>query len=150
MAGGPASSFPYDEPAGAKVLVAEDKIFIALDLEAQTVEMGHDVVGIAATASAAIEKSREIRPGIAIVDLQLADGSRGQDAALVLGEETQVPTVLVSGSRHQVTAAEGSAFGPLAMLPKPLLPDELRRAHETKSRLARREVGAAVPPRIDD
>lgn len=49
MAGGQESFFPNEGAATLKVLVVEDNIFIALDLEGQLDEMGHDVVGIAAT-----------------------------------------------------------------------------------------------------
>jgi CheY-like chemotaxis protein len=108
------------------VLIVEDNVFIALDLEAQIMDMGHAVVGLAATAKAAIETSRRTRPDVAIVDLQLADGSRGQDVALVLREEMQIPSIIVSGSLHQVTEADMAAIRPLAMLSKPLFPEELR------------------------
>ncbi|MGR3495896.1 response regulator [Citreimonas sp.] len=132
MAGGRESFFPNGEPGTLRVLIIEDNIFIALDLELQITGMGHAAVGIAATENAAIEMARDTAPDLAIVDLQLADGSRGQDAALVLRKEMQVPSIIVSGSLHQVTDAERSAIRPLAMLHKPLLPDELRRVLETR------------------
>ncbi|QFU07192.1 putative transcriptional regulatory protein pdtaR [Rhodobacteraceae bacterium THAF1] len=119
-----------DTGIGLRVLIVEDNIFIALDLEAQLVELGHEVVGIAATATKAIDMSRQSSPDIAIVDLQLANGSKGQDAALVLRSEMEIPSVFVSGSLHQVTDAEKEAIRPLAMLSKPLLPNELRRTLE--------------------
>lgn len=126
MAGEPASSSPNDGAPSLRVLIVEDNVFIALDLEAQIMDMGHAVVGLAATAKAAIETSRRTRPDVAIVDLQLADGSRGQDVALVLREEMQIPSIIVSGSLHQVTEADMAAIRPLAMLSKPLFPEELR------------------------
>ena len=131
MAGGHAFIFPSEGAAALKVLVIEDNIFIALDLEGQLEEMGHDVVGIAATATKAIEMALKSVPDLAIVDLQLADGSRGQDAAFVLRAEMDIPSIIVSGSMHQVTDEERAAIRPLAMLSKPLLSGELGRAIET-------------------
>jgi DNA-binding NarL/FixJ family response regulator len=131
MAGGHESSFPNDGTAALKVLVVEDNIFIAIDLEQQLVEMGYEVVGIAANTTKAIEMSRESTPNLAIVDLQLAEGSRGQDAALVLRAEMDIPSIIVSGSLHQVTNEERAAIRPLAMLSKPVLSGELGRAIET-------------------
>ncbi|MGR3564604.1 MAG: response regulator [Heliomarina sp.] len=131
MAGGHESIFPNEGAAALKVLVVEDNIFIALDLEGQLDEMGHDVVGIAATATKAIEMALKSVPDLAIVDLQLADGSRGQDAAFVLRAEMDIPSIIVSGSMHQVTDEERAAIRPLAMLSKPLLSGELGRAIET-------------------
>ena len=131
MAGGHAFIFPSEEAAALKVLVIEDNIFIALDLEGQLEEMGHDVVGIAATATKAIEMALKSVPDLAIVYLQLADGSRGQDAAFVLRAEMDIPSIIVSGSMHQVTDEERAAIRPLVMLSKPLLSGELGRAIET-------------------
>ncbi len=131
MAGGHAFIFPSEGAAALKVLVIEDNIFIALDLEGQLEEMGHDVVGIAATATKAIEMALKSVPDLAIVDLQLADGSRGQDAAFVLRAEMDIPSIIVSGSMHQVTDEERAAIRPLAMLSKPLLSGELGRAIAT-------------------
>ncbi|MEE4208330.1 MAG: response regulator [Parvularcula sp.] len=111
--------------------MVEDNIFIALDLEGQLREMGHEVVGIAATAMKAIEMSRESIPDLAIVDLQLAERSRGLDAALVLRTEMDIPSIIVSGSLHQVTDEERASIRPLAMLSKPVLSGELGRAIET-------------------
>ncbi|MCR8828222.1 response regulator [Pseudosulfitobacter koreensis] len=133
MAGGHESFSPNERPAALKVLVIEDNIFIALDLEGQLDELGHEVVGIAATATKAIEMSREFLPDLAIVDLQLADGSRGQDAAMVLRAEMDIRCIIVSGSLHQVTDEERAAIRPLAMLSKPLLAGELGRVIKTIS-----------------
>ena len=130
MAGEPGSYFQNEELAVLKVLIVEDNVFIALDLEAQILEMGHAVVGIAVTASKAIEMSRKTFPDLALVDLQLADGSRGQDAARVLRDEMRVPSIIVSGSLHQMTEVEEASIRPLAMLSKPLLSNELRRVLE--------------------
>jgi CheY-like chemotaxis protein len=131
MAGGHESSFPDERTAALKVLLVEDNIFIALDLEGQLNDMGHEVVGIATTATKAVEMSREFIPDLAIVDLQLADGSRGQDAALALRAEMDIPSIIASGSLHQVTDQEKAAIHPLAMLSKPLLSGELGRAIAT-------------------
>lgn len=131
MAGGHEFLSPSEGTVALRVLVVEDNIFIALDLEGQLDDMGHEVVGIAATATKAIEMSRQSIPDLAIVDLQLADGSRGQDVALMLRAEMDIPSIIVSGSLHQVTDEERAAILPLAMLSKPLLYGELSRAIET-------------------
>lgn len=128
MDGEPASSSRSDH--ALRILVVEDDAFIALDLECQLVELGHEVVGIAATATAAVEMARAARPDIAIVDLRLADGSRGEDAAMTLRVDLDVPSIISSASLHQVTEAERAVIRPTAMLSKPLLPEDLSRAIE--------------------
>ncbi|WP_056036245.1 response regulator [Loktanella sp. 3ANDIMAR09] len=119
-----------------KFLIVEDNFLIAIDLEAQLLDMGHDVIGIATTAPAAIAMASVAKPDVAIIDLQLAEGTRGQDAAIALWQDFGVPSIIVSGSLHQVTDSEKSAMAPLAMLSKPLMPGELRRAINTAGRSA--------------
>ncbi|MCB5198800.1 response regulator [Loktanella sp. TSTF-M6] len=110
-----------------KFLIVEDNFLIAIDLEAQLLEMGHGVIGIATTAPAAIAMAGGAKPDVAIIDLQLAEGTRGQDAAIALWQDFGIPSIIVSGSLHQISDAEETAIHPLAMLSKPLMPDELRR-----------------------
>ena len=80
MDGQPASSSP-NRDSRVRVLIIEDNALIALDLETQMEDLGCDVVGVAVTAGQAIDTARRTLPDLALVDLQLADGSRGQDTA---------------------------------------------------------------------
>ena len=124
MDGQPASSSP-NRDSRVRVLIIEDNALIALDLETQMEDLGCDVVGVAVTAAQAIDTARRTLPDLALVDLQLADGSRGQDAALVLRSALDVACIILSGSLHSVTEEERLAIRPLAMLSKPVLPHEL-------------------------
>ena len=124
MDGQPASSSP-NRDSRVRVLIIEDNALIALDLETQMEDLGCDVVGVAVTAAQAIDTARRTLPDLALVDLQLADSSRGQDAALVLRSELDVACIILSGSLHSVTEEERLAIRPLAMLSKPVLPHEL-------------------------
>ena len=124
MDGQPASSSP-NRDSRVRVLIIEDNALIALNLETQMEDLGCDVVGVAVTAAQAIDTARRTLPDLALVDLQLADGSRGQDAALVLRSELDVAYMILSGSLHSVTEEERLAIRPLAMLSKPVLPHEL-------------------------
>lgn len=127
MAGEPASSSPNDKVT-LRILIVEDNAFIALDLEGQIQDLGHEVVGIAAMADTAIEAAKTMRPDLAVLDLQLAAGTRGQDVARVLRQELEIPSILMSGSLHLVSAQEREDIRPLAMLSKPMLPHELAKA----------------------
>lgn len=62
------------------VLIVEDDLVIALDMEMTLQEAGHVVVGTAMTAAQAVEMAKAHRPDLMIVDIRLRDGSRGPDA----------------------------------------------------------------------
>ena len=67
-----------------RVLVFEDEILIALGLEFLAEDAGYEPVGIATTAEDALALAHRARPDIALVDVNLADGNTGVEAARAL------------------------------------------------------------------
>ena len=57
---------------GCKVLVVEDEIFVAVEIENVVAELGHRPVGIAADSKSALAMAAEAE--VALVDLNLRDG----------------------------------------------------------------------------
>ncbi|PDT86169.1 response regulator [Sinorhizobium sp. BJ1] len=56
---------------GARVLVAEDEVLIALDMESAFLDAGAEVVGPCATLLAALEAARNEKLSLAILDVRL-------------------------------------------------------------------------------
>ena len=67
--------------APLKVLIVEDERLIAMQLEDDIAEAGHEVVGSAMSSAEAMELAAATRPDLAIVDVHLADGPTGIDVA---------------------------------------------------------------------
>lgn len=131
MAGRRASAFRSDSVAqagGLRILIVEDNMLIALDTEMSLIQMGHDVVGIAATASEGVELAERHRPDLALVDLKLADGSRGEDVAADIFTRLGVRSMFASGSLSLETRAQLSALEPVAFIDKPFSPSDLEHA----------------------
>ena len=61
------------------VLIVEDEMIIAMDMEALISDSGHDVVGTAASLDEVEALPSELNPQLALVDLHLAQGSSGLD-----------------------------------------------------------------------
>jgi len=57
------------------VLIVEDEIIVAFDLEEMVGEMGHRVFGVASSLDGALAKISQGRPDIAILDLKLSGES---------------------------------------------------------------------------
>ncbi|MDE2362420.1 MAG: response regulator [Hyphomicrobiales bacterium] len=93
------------------VLVIEDEPIIAMDLEALVEGLGHRCVGNARTRDEAVRMANELRPGLVLADIRLADGSSGLDAVndILRGFETPVifitayPESLLTGQRPEPT-----------------------------------------------
>lgn len=99
-----AAAAPDGRVAGPEhVLVVEDNIIIALDLEGVLLKLGAGQVSLASTVTAALEALEAARPDFAFLDLNL-------------GEETSLPVadrLLADG----VPFAFGTGFGDQADLP---------------------------------
>jgi CheY-like chemotaxis protein len=64
-----------------RILIVEDEILIALELESLLQDAGHEVLGIAASADEAVSMGRDLGPDLAFVDIHLADGPTGIEVA---------------------------------------------------------------------
>lgn len=113
---------------GVNILIVEDDLLIALDIEMTLEEAGHNVVATATTASAAVDAAHQHEPDLVLMDLRLADGSWGGDAAREIRERLDVALVFLSGNLDPVTRERLMPLDPVAMLSKPFLPGQLLKA----------------------
>jgi DNA-binding response OmpR family regulator len=65
-----------------RILIVEDEAMIAFVIESALSAAGHQVVGPARDEPLALSLATTQKPGIALVDLRLARGSSGCEAAL--------------------------------------------------------------------
>jgi DNA-directed RNA polymerase specialized sigma24 family protein/CheY-like chemotaxis protein len=84
------------EQLASRVLIIEDEPLIALDIEGLVTDIGHEVVGVAATHKEALAFAREKRPELILADIQLADGSSGIEAVNEILMELNVPVIFIT------------------------------------------------------
>ena len=113
-----------DQNLQSRVLIIEDEAIIALDLENLVNELGHRVVGIAATRDDAVRLARQRRPELILTDIKLADGSSGVDAALAIVEELDVPVVFITA--YPEFLLTGQRPEPTYLVTKPFSRDTVR------------------------
>ncbi|MGJ0451607.1 MAG: hypothetical protein ACR65T_00010 [Methylocystis sp.] len=63
------------ERVATDVLIIEDELLIAQDIEFIARDLGHRVIGVARTHQAVVELAKRQRPGLILADIQLTDGS---------------------------------------------------------------------------
>ncbi len=85
-----------DACLATSVLIIEDEPVIAADIEALLQEMGHTVVGSAATRTESMKAIAEHLPGLVLADVKLADGSSGIDAVKDILAEIDVPVIFIT------------------------------------------------------
>ena len=111
-----------------RVLIVENSAIIAMHLAKLVTDLGHEVCARAASASDAIAQAAALKPDVAIMDLRLAKGSSGVDAARALYERHALRCIIVSGNLDEPTRAALVPYDPIDFLGKPVLPLLLQRA----------------------
>lgn len=120
---------------GADVLIVEDQVLIAIHLQDLVEEAGHRVSAIAHDTAAAMAAAARQRPAFAIMDLRLANGSNGLDAAQQLYETYGVRCLFVSANIDDDARRTAARFQSLGFLGKPFLPAEVITAVQTAARV---------------
>lgn len=108
----------------ASVLIIEDELFVATDLETIVEDLGHRVVGVATTSATAIELARDQAPNLILSDVQLADGTSGVDAAKQIAAFHQAPTVFITAYPERLLTGQGNE--PTYLIEKPFQIDDVR------------------------
>lgn len=104
-----------------RVMIVEDEMLLALDLEDMLVEAGHTVVGQASDMPQAIALAENVAGGVdvAIMDVNLARGTNGVEAAAALRQRWDIPSLFVSGNLDERTRAEAQRLSPVGFVGKP-------------------------------
>jgi DNA-directed RNA polymerase specialized sigma24 family protein len=95
-----------EQELATDVLIIEDEPIIALDLTRLVRELGHKVVGAAATRDEAVAMALQHRPGLVLADIRLADGSNGMDAAADILQSLDVPVIFITAFPEHLLTGE--------------------------------------------
>ena len=106
-----------------KVLICEDNFVVALDMQEQVREIGHEPLGFVTRSSECLSAVERTRPDVVLVDLSLADGRTGPKLLETLSE-MGVPSIVVSGEYGFLPDDHGA----VAVIEKPLHVRQLVRA----------------------
>jgi two-component system, response regulator PdtaR len=113
-----------------KVLIVEDEALIAMDLAMLVTERGHDVCAMAASAAVAIAQAEAHEPDVVLMDIRLAQGSSGIDAARELHARQALRCIFLSANLDEPTRTALLPCDPIDLVGKPVLPIVLQRALE--------------------
>lgn len=98
-----------------RVLIVEDEALLVMDLESMLVDAGHLVVGEAASLRQMSDIPAESDPDIALVDINLAEGSCGLDVcAQIRHRWERTIVVFLTANPGQVPRDFGGGHGIIA------------------------------------
>ena len=108
----------------SRVLIIEDEPIIALDLENLVTELGHEVVGTAATRDDAVKQAKSKRPGLVLADINLGEGGSGIDAVAEILDSFDIPVIFVTAYPEKLLTGERPE--PTYLIAKPFLPETIQ------------------------
>lgn len=106
------------------VLIIEDEPIIALDLENLVTELGHEVVGTAATREQAVRQAISKKPGLILADINLGEGGSGIDAVSEILNSFDIPVIFVTAYPEKLLTGERPE--PTYLIAKPFLPETVQ------------------------
>ncbi|CDZ30720.1 response regulator [Neorhizobium galegae] len=127
-----------------KVMIVEDEMLLAMELESEVEAAGHEVIGVAMSSHQARDLLSASRPDFAFVDIHLMDGPTGIDVGRRLAE-ARVPFVFVSGN---IKRLPDDFVGALGAIEKPYTVNGMKNALQYISAVLSGVDDLAPPPSL--
>ncbi|MCG7426436.1 response regulator [Helcobacillus massiliensis] len=120
-----------DETASRQrtAVVAEDESLIRMDIVETLSEAGYEVLAAVGDGASAVEKVRELRPDIVVMDVKMPQMD-GVTAAEKIGEENLAPVVMLTAFSQKELVERARDAGAFAYVVKPFTPADLLPAIE--------------------
>ncbi len=81
---------------GRRLLIVEDEVIVADDLQWKLEQIGHEVVGTAISGAEAVVLASRHRPDIVIMDIQLQGTMNGVEAAQRIQQECGAAVIFIT------------------------------------------------------
>lgn len=114
----------------AKILVVEDEIIVALDIEAKLKKLGYSVCATVEDGAEAINKAAELQPDLVLMDIHLQGSTNGIEAAREIYDKFNIPSIYLTANSDQNTFERAKETEPLAYLIKPFRKKDLNNTIE--------------------
>lgn len=113
-----------NQQIATSILVIEDEPVIALDIASLVTELGHEVVGVAASQTEAVAIFKKMQPGLILADIDLGAGGSGITAVTDILRMSSVPVIFVTAYPERLLTGERPE--PTYLVTKPFEPDTLK------------------------
>lgn len=137
-----------DEPHyKARILVVEDEVIVARDIQQQLRELGYEPIAHTTRAEEAIALAESLSPDVILMDIQLAGAMDGITAAQIIRTQLALPVVFITAFEADDILARAKLTEPFGYILKPFAERELRTVLEMalyKHRVEREQREAAL------
>lgn len=102
-----------------RILIVEDDLLVASQIEAALTDAGFEVAGIASTGNEALHLARVQSPDLVVMDIRLAGDRDGIDTALEMFDLHGIRCIFASAYSDQDAQRRAAPAAPLGWLQKP-------------------------------
>ncbi len=113
-----------------KILIVEDEAITSLDIQRSLETMGFEVVSTASNGIESIQKARDLKPDLILMDIMLKDEMDGIEAAGKISTFFDVPIIYITSYSDENTFKRAKLTKPYGFITKPFNYQELRASIE--------------------
>lgn len=108
-----------------KILIVEDNVIIADDMQSMLEEIGYEVVGNVIVYEQAVEVLKKTPVDLALIDIMLASKKTGIDLGKHIREAYNIPFIFVTSNSDRATVESAKKVKPNGYLVKPFEQQDL-------------------------
>lgn len=124
-----------------RILIVEDMMLVARDLEHTLQSVGYEVVGIAVSGTQAVAMTARTKPDVILMDIQLKGEKDGIHAAEVIGRRFETPVIYLTAHSDKYTVERARITRPAAYIVKPYNPERLEETIQKALQYGRGAIG---------
>lgn len=109
-----------------KILVVEDEIIVAKDIQNSLIKLGYDVPATASSFASAMEKIEMLRPNLVFLDIKLKGELDGINIAEEIKKNYHIPVIFLTSFVDKVTLDRAKITEPYGYLVKPFNESDLQ------------------------
>ena len=107
------------------ILVVEDELIVAKDIQQTLTSLGYTVPGIASSGEEALQKTEEFKPDLVLMDIKLKGDKDGIETAHEIKSKFDLPVVYLTAHADDETLQRAKVTEPFGYLVKPFEEREL-------------------------
>ncbi len=108
------------------ILVVEDEIIVAMDIQSRLRKFGYTVLGLADSGEEAIKKAADDSLDLVLMDIHLKGKMDGVEAAQIIHNIFNVPIIYLTANADESTLARAKVTEPFGYILKPFKEKELK------------------------
>ena len=108
------------------ILIAEDEIIVARDIQMKLEKLGYTIIDIVSTGEAAITTAEKKQPNLVLMDIRLEGKLDGIEAAKIIRTKYSIPVIFITAYGDEDTFSRAKITEPFGFILKPF---EIRELH---------------------